>query len=384
MVTLTRRRFQKAISALVIASLGITSPSCDLLRPRFSLEELAQTQLTTESPPWYVLHGILANGIETSLRDANTGASVNAVDHVTTQRTIVDRNGRLIDNLYDGHGLPHFPRTDGQFIAQGHPDQFLALLTGAGVPLSHPILLRDGSRHTIADAVENAKLDLRPKQILVDPPESAFEDHELGWSIALIANATGTDASWKNQWGEDVSLEDLIAIAVERPVGWGSCAGTHELFGLARAMQVHRSTHSEIRGVWARLDRYLQDAKERARASQHADGSFDYNWLRPEPESRQFDLSASRKVHVTGHMLEWLVVTSSAQEIYAPLLRDAYRFLEQCRFAEVTVAPGRSGKGLVSYGSLTHAVSGMRLYRKQLSARDTDDGSASTARTIRN
>jgi len=365
-----------AIAVLAISSVGSILPSCDLLRPRFGLEELAGTQLTTESAPWYVLHDILANGAGVSLSDAKTGALVDAVDYLTTQRQLTDRTGRLIESIYEEDGLPHFPRTDGQFIVQGHPGQFLAVLIGAGVPLSHPILLDDGRRHTLADAVENVKLELRPQRILVDPPEKEFADHELGWSIALIANAVGTEAVWKNEWGEDVSIEDLIEIAIQRPAGWGSCAGTHELFGLARAMRVHRSTHSEFRGVWARLEEYLEDAKALARASQHADGSFDYNWARPEPGQRQSGLSPSKKVHTTGHMLEWLVLASTAQEIDAPHLSNAYRFLESRRFAEVSLVPGRRGTDLVSYGSLTHAVSGMTLYREALAARGTKDDTA--------
>ena len=367
----TRRPLLAALAALAVVAGLSGAASCDALRRKSSLEELATTQLSTETAPWYIIHGILVGGPELTLRDSGSGAVVDAVDYLTTERQIKDRTGRLISSPYREDELPRFPRTDGQFVGQGHPNQFLATLTGVGIPLSHPVVLQGGGSFTLADALESAKLNLRASQILVVPPEAEFEDHELGWSIGLIADTLGTDAKWQNKWGEDVSLEGLVEIAVQRPLGWGSCGGTHELSGLARALRAHRAKHQDLSGVWQRVARYLDDGKARARASQHEDGSFDYEWAQPQPREAQTELVLNRKVHITGHMLEWLALASSPEEIGAPYLQKAYAFLESARFREVALEPGRRGTSIVGYGSVTHAVRGMNLYRQKLAAAHT-------------
>lgn len=362
------RFFPTTIGILLSAAILASVASCDLVRQRSDLETLAATPLTTESDPWYVVHGLVAGGPDLALLDSASGASVEAVDHLTRERHLRDRDGKVISSPYLEEGLPRFPRTDGQYVAEGHPNQFLAALTGAGVPLSHSIEMENGDRHTLADALEHVKRNLRPSQIRVDPPKTGHEDHELGWSIGLLADAVGTDAKWTNKWGEDVSLDALVEIAIQRPIGWGSCGGTHELYGLVRALRAHRAVHTELSGVWERLARYLDDAKARARASQHSDGSFDYEWHVSPPSEPATNNGLNRQVHITGHMLEWLALAASPEEIDAPYLKQAYEFLEGCRFADVALGAGQRAKDEVSYGPLTHAVHAMRLYREKLAA----------------
>jgi hypothetical protein len=118
--------------------------------------------------------------------------------------------------------------------------------------------------------------------------------------------------------------------------------------------------------VWERLARYLDDAKARARASQHSDGSFDYEWHAPQPSEPATNIGLNRQVHITGHMLEWLALAASREEIDAPHFRKSYEFLEGCRFADVALVTGQRPRDAVSYGPLTHAVHAMRLYREKL------------------
>jgi len=138
------------------------------------------------------------------------------------------------------------------------------------------------------------------------------------------------------------------------------------MFGLARALRARRAERHELSGVWKQLDDYVETAKARARAAQHADGSFDYEWGQPDRHGTETRLPPNRMVHITGHMLEWLVLASSPEQMNAPYLRKAYDFLDRCRFSEVSLVPGRRGRHIVSYGPLSHAVRAMRRYRERL------------------
>jgi hypothetical protein len=349
------------VTAAILARLA-----CDAMRPTYGLEELGAVQLGTDATPWYLTHALLVGGHELTIRDPATGTTVNVVDYLTTERELEDPNGRLVRSPYREDGLPRFPRTDGLYIGEGHPNQFLAILTWAGASLSQPVKLRGNDNLTLADVLESGKMHLRPSQMLAVPPTDKYGDQELGWSISAIAGSLGSDAEWKNKWDEDVSLAALIEIALQRPLGWGSCGGTHELFGLAFALYVRQAEGKDLGGVWTRLDAYIDTAKARARASQHGDGSFDYDWARPDKGDELKTLSPKRQVHITGHMLEWLVVASSTEEITEPFLRKAYRFLSGCKFAKVAITPASRGANIVGYGSLTHAINGMQCYRERM------------------
>lgn len=363
-------RFRFGVPSVLFAAAVLAGlASCDLPVRRHDLLHLAATPLTTESPPWYVAHGVMVTGPTLMIEDATSGDEVNAVEHLTREQQIKDRNGKLISSPYREDNLPRFPRTDGQFVGEGHPNQFLAVLVGAGVPLSQAVVLDGGATFTLADVLENAKHNVRPSQILVEPPAKGYEDHELGWTIGAFADALGTDAKWQNKWHEDVSVEQLVSIAVQRPIGWGSCGGTHELYGLARALRAHRAHHTELTGVWEQLARHLEEAKARARASQHADGSFDYQWAQPKEGDPPAELGVRAKTHITGHMLEWLVAAATPDEIDAPHLRNADAFLDTCRFKEVALEPGRRGTDIISYGALTHAARAMTVYHQKLAVR---------------
>src|SRR5512147_2578517 len=93
---LTRRRSCAVLATLVVVGLVASTASCGVLSPKSSLDELVATQLTTETYPWFVVHGIVASSAELSLRDVHTGAGVNAVDYLTAEHELIDRNGRPI------------------------------------------------------------------------------------------------------------------------------------------------------------------------------------------------------------------------------------------------------------------------------------------------
>jgi hypothetical protein len=359
-------RIRHLLGFLLTTAVFASVSACELPPRGSDLRELAAIPLTTQIPPWYVAHGVIVGGPALMLRDATSGAEVNAVDHLTRERHIKDRTGKLISSPYREDGLPRFPRTDGQFVGEGHPNQFLAMLTGSGVPLSQPVVLIDGATFTLSDILEHAKLHVRPSQIATVPPATAFENHELGWTIGLLADTVGTDANWKNTWDEDVSVEQLVAIAVQRPIGWGSCGGTHELFGLARALRARRAVHDDLSGVWEQLARYLDEAMARARAAQHPDGSFDYEWAQPREGKSPAELGLRAKTHITGHMLEWLVMAATPGDTEASYIGNADAFLDTCHFKDVALEPGRRDTDIVSYGALTHAVHAMMLYHQKL------------------
>ena len=361
-------------TAFAVFVLGVAvslAAACDTFRPAHTLEDLARRPLTTEVRPWYVFHGLLAYGQTVRLEDS-ASKSVPAVDFVTSQRFGVDDDGKPLGLIFVEDGLPQFTRTPREYFSQGHANQFLSILVGMGVPLSQRVDLGNGETFTLADMLEKAKRDIRPALLALPDAQADFRERELGWSIPLFANTLGTDASWTNKYGEDVSVASLVEIALKRPVGWGSCAGTHELYGLADALKTYRSTHDELTGVWARLAQYLSDAKLRARVAQEPDGWFDFEWSHPQAEQKQNgESSDNRKVYVTGHMLDWLVLVSTPEELEEPLVRNSYLFLERSRFKSVRFERGGVPTGVVGYGALAHAVHAMRLYDEALRARGT-------------
>lgn len=347
-------------SASILAALSLLIPSLVLADSKSSLEELAaRAPLTAQDFPWFILHGMLMFGKDLELVDSQTGRRVSALQTLLTQRTLTLPSGQGITTLREVDGYPQFIRTDGRTVVEGHPNQFLFKLTELGVPLSQTIDLGGGKTAPLGKVLEKAKLDTSPARIDPGKPLRSRWNNELGWTIGAFANTLPSGARWRNRYGEEVTLDGLIEVALQRLLGAGSCKGTHELYGLARALR-SGAAHAP------KLERYLKNAKEKAQAGQHADGSFGFFWHDPAKEEPRAPLKKNDKVWVTGHMLEWLVLASSHKELQEPWLRKAYTFLKEARFKSATMAPKGGGDEEVRYGVLAHAVHGMKLYEQAL------------------
>ena len=106
---------------------------------------------------------------------------------------------------------------------------------------------------------------------------------------------------------------------LDAPMESAACGGTHRLFGLTWVYHLHLLHGGKTTGVWKDVADRLAEYKKKAQEQQNADGSFSTNYFRgkgnaPDAESR---------ISTTGHILEWLSLASTDDELRQPWMRDA-------------------------------------------------------------
>jgi len=336
-------------SAPVVTAPTLPAPSTvkvDPLKVRLeaAIDSVIHRDLEVSHGFWTVFHGILGLGPDVMLLDRKTGKKTKALDYI---RQGGDMEGLRFDNR--GQGLDVFTATDTtRFFAQGHQDQFVAEMAQWGVPLGLKFKV-NGQDFTFADFVRYSKYRA-----------STTRKQELSWAILIVSEYEGTKISWENQFGETVTLEDMVKYELDSPfdpeeaIKIGqlplSCGGTHRLYGLSWALNVHLKNGGKLTGIWKKVDDKLASYKKSIHNMQNSDGSFSTNWLvrkgdAPDPGLRLFS---------TGHTFEWLALALNDNELREPWVEQAASYLTQLVFDQQ--------REPVEGGALYHAVHGLIIY----------------------
>ncbi len=308
----------------------------DDLRSRIDLavDNVRRRDLLATHGFWTVFHGVLGLGPDANLRD------------------LWGRRVRAIDYLFDGgnlRGLRILPTPHGldvqmgpTFVGQGHQDQFVAEMVQWGVPADRRVRVA-GAEYKFLDFVRHSQMRA-----------SVRADQELSWAIIAVGQHVGTDAEWVNEAGERLRFEDLVRYELDAPVESAACGGTHRLFGLSWAYQLHRGRGGRETGAWAEVPAKVAKYRDLARQYQNPDGTFSTAYFRgwgtaPDPQLR---------VSTTGHILEWLALALSDDELRQPWVRNATRALADL----LTGLRDEPVEG----GALYHACHGLLIYRTRV------------------
>lgn len=287
---------------------------------------------------WQVVHGILAFGPAFPL--GHDGEVSPALDYILAGGPLT--GWRLRQGV---HGVIAVVE-EGSTTGQGHPDQWLGYLSQCGlggVPLDTRLIVRGQDReHTLADLLEQAKADIRPGQ-------------EATWTLMALAAYLPPDASWQAGDGSHWTTERVVQMEADADLTASACGGAHRVAALALALAARRAAAATPpSGGWAAAADRLDDAIDRARRFQQADGSFSTHYFsRPGTSPDVF-----ARLAATGHVFEVLAIALDDEELAAPwVTRAADRLvslLEQTNDVDVEC------------GALYHAIHGLMLYNRRI------------------
>jgi hypothetical protein len=304
-------------------------------RVEAALGQIKRRDLLTTHSFWTVLHGILGVGPDAMLLDPETGKRTRALDYIC--------NGGEV------RGLRFLPTADGLdvqtgpvFVGQGHQDQFIAEMAQVGLKLDQKFVVL-GKQYTFEDFVRHAQRRAR-----------VTTDQELSWSILIIAQHRGTGANWTNAFGEHLRFEDLVRYELNQSVENAACGGTHRLFGLTWTYYLHRQHGGKTEGVWKDVARKIERYKKLARKYQNPDGSFSTRYLAGPGAEK--DLQS--RIGTTGHVLEWLALALTDEELREGWVQDAANALS------LMILEGVSQP--IESGSLYHAAHGLHVYHQRV------------------
>jgi hypothetical protein len=302
-----------------------------------ALEHVRRRDLLTTHGFWTVFHGILGQGLETTLLDPATNQRVNAIDYICRGGTI---RGLVFEPMgADGVDVQTQPGTG---VGQGHQDQFVAEMLQWGLPLDRKFLIA-GKEYTFEDFTRFSKLRAQ-----------VTANQELSWAILIIGQCYGTDITWKNRAGETLSFEDVVRYELNQPIETAACGGTHRLFGLTWVYHLHLQKGGKTTGVWKDVADKIDLYKKKAHQLQNPDGAFSTGYV-SQPGNEQ---DRQVRIGTTGHVLEWLSLASTKKELSEPWMQEAANALV------MMILESRTDP--IEGGALYHATHGLYLYRARV------------------
>jgi hypothetical protein len=311
-------------------------PSTDAATPlqrrvEAAIRNVRSRSLLRNNAFWTVFHGILGLGPGVELVEPKSGRRVNALDYVCDGGEL-----RGLSFQPSPYGVDVITMRDSQ--GQGHQDQFIAEMAQWGMPADRRLRVQ-GRDYAFRDFVRHSQMRAR-----------TTADQELSWTVMIVAQYVGTDAAWTNERGEKLRLEDLVRYELDASVEKAACGGTHRLFGLSWTYHLHLKKGGKTEGVWKdvaeKTARYAAKAKE----YQNADGSLSTESF----EGRGSNPDRQARINTTGHVLEWLALALSDEELKAAWVQEAVSALSLL-ILDMQDAP-------IDSGSMYHAVHGLYLY----------------------
>ena len=300
-----------------------------------AIEITSKRTLTANAhSPWQIFHCILAMRRETVLRLGNE--KVNAIDWLSTAEPQFDNQPWL---LLTPHGAKFHSYTR-KFAFEGHPSQFLALLSHSNLPMDFEFHVQ-GKVVTLTDLVNNTMKEVNTAE-------------EVTWVLWALQHFLKPDAVWVNHANETWSIERLVQIESAAPVVGTPCGGNHRLFALTRARDKYLQSGGKLRGAWHQADLKIRQHIEIARSLQNPDGSFSSDWYK----GANHTTDVNPRFNSTGHTMEFLAASLPKERLNEPWVRNAVwmlsRELIQHRDTQIDCGP------------LFHSLDALILYRDRI------------------
>ena len=338
-------------TALPLAAQDSTSPAAKpVAKPLDPLAQQVDRAIDVSSrrfltiehhSPWQILHGVLAlrQNFVINQPGGKPGERVRALDWIT--RGASYRGTPLFRRTAYGAEAQPFTQP---YEFEGHPNQFLAILTMSRLPAEHQFAVAgspDQQKVSIAELVKHAQARVNDLE-------------EITWTLWALSHYLPPEARWMNAAGEPWSIERLVQIQTSEDPDDAACGGTHGLYALTYARNRYRDANKgQVRGAWLEADQKIRRHIEEARIYQNEDGTFSASYFLGPHQSHQFQ----ERIETSGHTLEWLVQAASDQQLRSDWMRRAVAAMagDLIRHSDTTV----------QCGPLYHALHGLVLYRER-------------------
>lgn len=287
--------------------------------------------------PWQIFHGVLAmhEKFEVKLNDQR----VSAVKWLSESNPVY-RGEHLV--LISPHGARFHPYGDQfKWVFQGHPGQFLALLSESKLPPSHKFSVDAAHTVTIQDFLNDLMRECNSRE-------------EVTWVLWAMVNYYPVETSWANQWGEAWSIEKLVEVQTNAKVVGGACGGNHGLFALSRARDKYLASGKPLRGVWLQADQKIRQYIEIARSLQNTDGSLSADFY----AGPKISQDANSRLNTTGHTFEFLAAGLPDTRLNEPWVRNAAAALSK-DLIEHRRSP-------IDCGPLYHSLNALVIYQSRV------------------
>ena len=284
-----------------------------------------------EHTPWQIMHGLL--GLRYGYYLKQDRKLVHGLTWISAGREFEGSSWfEKVGNVGRAHSFTR------PYAFQGHANQFLAIISMAGIPLNHVFLTADKEPVTVQDMVDNAKLEIS-------------EEDELAWTLWALSRYLPPNAEWINKKGEPWSIERIVETQVRKPINNRTyCGGTHCMFALAHARNIYLRSGQPLRGIWLEADQKIKKHIQIARKLQNRDGMFSTDYFNSRERKEDF----SERIASAGHILEFVMLSASQREMRQTWVRKGVLALSKDLVQNANAA--------AKCGPLYHTVDGLIIF----------------------
>ena len=292
---------------------------------------------TADRSPWEVMHAMLAYEVHSRvLQGGPQGEPITAVGWLCFNQPCKNRSLMYLNE--DGD-----LRVKVGPALQGHQGQLLALLAQARVRSDYPLKV-DGQDFTIVDLIEMEKSTCYPRT-------------ELTFKLIGLQRYLDIEDTWVNDQGMQWDFPTMLREEMRQPVRTAACGGTHRLSGLALTVKKRRASGLPVNGEYAKAVEFVANYRNYAYRLQNPDGSFSTDWFKGPGAEADVD----RRLKTSGHILEWMIYSSSEEELTNPRMVRAVNYLTNIMYSNRT----RDWEA----GPLGHAIHALVLYDRLVFAK---------------
>jgi len=287
--------------------------------------------------PWQILHGMLALRGDYEIKIQ--GEKSSALEWMQKGQTY-DQKPWVKKSPYGGH----FHTYTQPYHFEGHPNQFLAILTMSDLPAETEFIAWENRKPvpvTIQQMVEHAKMVVNDRE-------------EQTWTLWALSKYLPSDAEWINKDGESWGIERLVLKQARANLNKAACGGTHGLFALSHARKHHLAVEgNDLTGVWIEADQTIKKHINIARALQYSDGAFSCGYFAYQDYKKNF----AERLSPTGHTLEFLMMAVDDEELSKNWIRKGVEHV-----ANDLIDNKRNS---IDCGPLYHALSGLVIFMER-------------------
>lgn len=330
--------------------------------PRVVTDEQLAAVLDRVKPPTRPLktnnmvHALRLWGPEADFHDPAIPTGRQMRDYILDDAVYRQFAGEIAPPIFyrDAHGIAVRSFDDAvahRNTSSYHADDLLATLAETGTPLSTPLHLRDGKAtvgELLNDSLQRFHLDR----------------FEYEWAMIAYARYVFPQRQFRNQWGERVSVDQLVDEAIGPSLELGPCNGLHRLEALAVLYRADEQQPVLRNRTKLKMLNHMRRVSDLLVSSQSPEGFWTRQW--PQGEAANGDpTKANRsdgmydKILVTGHHLEWLAL--APEEVQPP--RE--NVVRAGQWLTRTLLEMDEADLIEAYGPYTHAARALALWRSK-------------------
>lgn len=334
------KKLRHPIIFLLIICFAVFTTSCsDRLAKKAAKGWMAAQRpfVTTDDEPWKMFEGIYAFGANFLMVDSVTQERTQALSYIAA--------GSISGLIKKDAVGPYFAGRVGKSTGEPHRNQFLADLISARVDSNTDFVTDTGDTAQILEFTNRAMQKVDPDTLAASNTLiTGLDGNELGWTLIAFSRAQLVLSSWTNEKGRQVYFTDLLQVALDRPIEWGSDEGLNEQIGIAVALYEYKKNRLsealaaydafkkknvgaagekpaidtiELRGIWKEAQDHVDKVIAILKKNQNFDGTFSKSWHTAKKPSRDL----GELLLFTGQALDFLAVALNDNQLKEDWMR---------------------------------------------------------------